>query len=289
MELARPSLEAGAALLHVLFSEVCGTDVHRWERPVAPEPLPAPVLIGHEMVGAITRLRDVTHDSVGRKLAEGDRVIWAHGFCGQCVRCTVDHEPTLCENIRLYMFNPITKYPYLTGGFSEFCYVYPTAGRVKVPDSISDAAASAASCAFRTVIAAFDKLGRIDDRHTVVIQGSGPLGLFATTLASRSPAANVIVIGGPEERLAVARQWGAQQTIDITAVPDPAERHEQIMDATGGRGADVVIEVSGAPSAFNQGMDMLRGGGRYLIVGTTQPNVVEFKPNAIMMKSAKTR
>jgi hypothetical protein len=74
------------------------------------------------------------------------------------------------------MFSKCTEYPYLTGGFAEYCYVYPTSGRVTVPDDISDALAAASSCALRTVVHAFDRLAR----STIAIPSSsrapGPSG-----------------------------------------------------------------------------------------------------------------
>jgi threonine dehydrogenase-like Zn-dependent dehydrogenase len=184
------------------------------------------------------------------------------------------------------MFSRCTDYPYLTGGFAEYCYVYPTSGRVRVPESIPDAVASAASCALRTVVHGFDRLGSLDDRHHVVIQGSGPLGLFALSKAATSGPSQITVIGGPEARLAVASSWGATNTIDVTTT-SPQERHEAVMALTGGRGADVVIEVSGSPPAFAEGMNLLRAGGRYLIIGQVHAQSMPFNPSSIVMKHAQ--
>jgi threonine dehydrogenase-like Zn-dependent dehydrogenase len=184
------------------------------------------------------------------------------------------------------MFSKCTEYPFLTGGFAEYCYVYPTSGRVVVPDDISDAVASASSCALRTVVHGFDRLGPIDDRQTVVIQGSGPLGLFALAKAVTAAPVNVVVIGGPKERLAVAERWGASLTIDVTEVPDPADRLALVLGLTAGRGADVVIEVSGAPQAFAEGMGLLRAGGRYLVVGQVHGQSLPFNPSSIVLKYA---
>jgi threonine dehydrogenase-like Zn-dependent dehydrogenase len=157
---------------------------------------------------------------------------------------------------------------------------------VKVPDTISDPVASAASCALRTVVHAFDELGVLDDRHTVAIQGSGPLGLFAVAKAVRSSAARVIVIGAPAARLEIARRWGATDIIDIDAMPDAAERAATVRALTDGKGADVVIELSGARTAFPEGFDMLRRGGRFIVVGQLHPDAVEFRPRDIILKRA---
>jgi threonine dehydrogenase-like Zn-dependent dehydrogenase len=132
---------------------------------------------------------------------------------------------------------------------------------------VPDGVASAASCALRTVIHAFDRLGRIEPHQRVVIQGAGPLGLFATAVASHAGVGELIVIGAPEPRLALARRWGASATVSIEELPSAEQRLTRVRELTDGRGADVVLELSGAPLAFAEGMDFLRPGGRYAVVG----------------------
>ena len=282
-------LEPGALLVRTTAATVCATDVHLWEGAVGSKDAGAdlPLILGHEMTGRIVRMGDDTgRDSVGQPLAVGDRIVWTHGFCGQCLQCTVEHSPTLCTNRRGYMQAAAVKYPYLTGGFAEYCYVFPTSGRVRVPDDISDPVASAASCALRTVVHAFDRTGPLDDRHTVVVQGAGPLGLFSVAKAVSTGCAQVIVVGGPEPRLALARRWGATETIDVTEA-DAQQRLERIRELTGGRGADVVLEMSGVPAAFGEGMAMLRPGGRYTVVGQIHTQSVSFNPSVLVMKHAR--
>jgi len=280
-------LEHGSILVRTTTATICGTDVHHWTGEAGAD-APRPRILGHEMVGRVARLGEgVTADSLGQPLAEGDRIVWAHGWCGQCYECVVAHQPTSCTgDVRTYMTRSVTEYPYLTGGFAEYCYVYPRSGRVKVPDAIADSVASASSCALRTVVHAFDELGVLDDRHSVVIQGSGPLGLFAVAKAALSSAAQVIVLGAPAARLDIARRWGATHVIDIEAMPDPAERAAAVRALTEGKGADVVVELSGARSAFLEGFDMLRRGGRFLVVGQLHPDTVAFRPRDIILKRA---
>ena len=277
-------LEHGAILVKTTMASICASDVHAWQGESGAAGN-FPRILGHEMTGRVAQLGEgVTHDSVGQPLQEGDRIIWTHGFCGQCYYCAIEHEPTLCVNRRGYMTNLCTEYPYLTGGFAEYCYVYPISGRVKVPDEIPDEIAAAAACALRTVVHGFDRLGRIEDRQTVAIQGTGPLGLFSVALAVRAGAAKVIAIGGPPHRLEVARRWGAAHTLDVGAVPDASERQRQILDWTEGQGPDIVIEVSGAPTAFPEGLAMLRRGGRYVVIGQIGEHEVTFKPADLMRK-----
>jgi threonine dehydrogenase-like Zn-dependent dehydrogenase len=102
----------------------------------------------------------------------------------------------------------------------------------------------------------------------VVIQGSGPLGLFATAMVSLLSPRRLIVIGGPDARLAVASEWGAEVTIDVGVHTSAAERRALVLEATEGRGADVVFELSGAPHAVGEGLELAAAGGRYLVAGT---------------------
>jgi threonine dehydrogenase-like Zn-dependent dehydrogenase len=175
------------------------------------------------------------------------------------------------------------EYPYLTGGFAEYVYVFPTSGRIKVPAAISDSVASAASCALRTVVHGFERLGRIDPGSTVVVLGSGPLGLFSVALAAVSGAGQVIVVGGPSRRLDLAKRWGATTVLDVSSTT-AEQRVAAVLDATGGRGADVAAEMSGIPSAFNDGVAVLRRGGRYLVVGQLHTESVPFNPSQIVTK-----
>ena len=276
-------LEPGAILVHNTVATICGSDVHVWEGSVAAD-RPLPTVLGHEMVGEIAVLGPgVTCDSIGQPLSVGDRITWSHGQCGECYFCVVEREPTLCVNWRGYMVGDCREYPYLVGGFSEYTYVYPSAGRIKIPDDVSDALAAASSCALRTVIAAFERAGPLYEHHTVVVQGAGPVGLFSAAKALAQGVARVFVIGGPAARLELAEEWGAV-AISIDDHRDAADRLAIVRDATGGRGADFVVEASGAPPAFSEGIDLLRRGGRYLIVGQAHTESVSFNPSVILGK-----
>jgi L-iditol 2-dehydrogenase len=178
-------LEAGSILVKVEAATVCGTDVHVWQDTVSASAVRQyPVILGHEMTGRIVGFgAGPRTDSVGQPLSQGDRIVWTSGFCGRCLDCTVGHQPTTCRSWRAYMTERCTEYPYLTGSFSEYCYVFLTSGRVKVPDEMSDQVASASSCTLRTVVQAFDRLGNLEGHQTVLIQGEGPLGLFAVAKA----------------------------------------------------------------------------------------------------------
>ncbi|WP_437773588.1 zinc-binding dehydrogenase [Arthrobacter sp. KNU40] len=283
------TLEPNALLVRTRMATVCGTDVHLCAGHAMASTSVGkslPIVAGHEAVGEIVDINDTEYDSVGNRLAVGDRVIWTHGFCGSCRQCTIEGSPTLCERRRGYMSAGPDIYPHLNGTFAEYGYVFPTSGRVLVPSNVSDAVASAASCALRTMVHAFDRLGRIDGRQSVIIQGVGPLGLFAVALARQSGASSITVIGGPSARLALAREWGADNVIDISDVPSAEERTDLTRLLTGGRGADIVIEASGATTAFTEGLAMLARGGRYVLVGQLHANSIPVNPSQIVVKNA---
>jgi L-iditol 2-dehydrogenase len=279
-------LEPGAILVKTERASICGSDVHLWQGELGiASRLPLPVILGHEMMGRVARLGPgVTHDSAGQPLQEGDRIVWTHASCGSCYMCTVTHQPTLCPNRKMYMFTNCEQPPYLLGGFAEYCYVHPTSGRIKVPEGVSSELASAASCALRTVVHGFDRLGRIENYETVVIQGAGPLGLYSAAMAVAAGAQQVIVIGAPETRLEVARRWSVAHTINFEGVPEARERRRMVRSLTDRRGADIAIEVSGGPTAFPEGIDLVRRGGRYLVIGQVGAHQVSIAPRLIVEK-----
>jgi L-iditol 2-dehydrogenase len=123
----------------------------------------------------------------------------------------------------------------------------------------------AGGCGLPTSVHAMDRAEiRLGD--SVVVQGSGPVGLNAAILAQVCGAGSVIVIGAPDNRLDAARAFGADAVISIER-STPEQRVEQVRALTGGRGADVTIEATGAPSAVREGMQMTRDAGRLVVVG----------------------
>lgn len=279
-------LEAGSLLVKTTACSVCGTDVHLSGGGLALK-VDLPVIIGHEMTGRIVAMGDdASKDSVGQDLKIGDRILWTHTSCGSCFYCTVAKQPTLCENRRAYMYETMARYPYLLGGFSEYGYVLPQSGRIKVPDNVADDLASLCSCAFRSVMNAMNNLGEIEAHEHVVIQGVGPLGLLATAVARARGARSVIALGSPQARLDLAGELGAEQVLSIETTSHQ-ERLEKVRSLTGGRGADIVMEFTGHPGAFGEGLDLVRKGGRYVVVGQLGDKETVIKPSTIVKNNIR--
>jgi threonine dehydrogenase-like Zn-dependent dehydrogenase len=112
------------------------------------------------------------------------------------------------------------------------------------------------------------KVGGFKWNDTVVIQGTGPIGILAIAAAREMGAGRVIAVGAPEEpRLRLAREFGAEATVNIEEVTSPEERIKRVRDIVGGYGADLVMDCSGHPSAGPEGIEFLRDGGTYVEMG----------------------
>lgn len=114
---------------------------------------------------------------------------------------------------------------------------------------------------------------------TIVIQGARPVGLSAAVLAQLRGAGQVVMVGGPEVRLAAAKRFGVDVVIDIARSTEE-ERLNAVRDLTRGRGADITIEATGVPSAVPEGMRLTRDAGRYIVVGQyTNVGDTSFNPH----------
>ena len=258
-------VEADAALVKVEMAGICGTDVHLWKGQLS---IPRPIIMGHETVGVVVRAGEgLEADWTGATLAEGDRVTWSAGrLCGRCRTCVVLRQPTRCLNRSAYGISfSSDDPPHFSGGYAEYIYLRPGTAIFKL-SGVSPEAVTGAGCALVTAIHGIERAG-ISWGDKAVIQGSGPVGLAALAVAKSSGALTTIVIGGPRERLELARDFGADYTIDIGEINDPIARLQEVKELTGGYGADVVIECVGLPPVVAEGLEMCRDGGKYLVLG----------------------
>lgn len=283
-ELPIPEIEPGAVLVKIDAATVCGSDLHIWTGALSAggfRPINLPVVPGHEMAGVVVATGGDVAYTAGGRVEVGDRMVYTQGRCGTCYHCTVAHQPSICSNRRPIGDNCET-YPYIVGTYSEYGYAYATSGKIKIPNGVKSEWASAGTCALRTVVHGFERLGAVEPWQTIVIQGSGPLGLFATALAATAGAQRVIVVGAPDARLELAKAWGATDVVSVSELPEPGARVEQVRELTGGHGAEIVMEWSGGRTAFSEGLGMVRRGGRYVVGGQVGPHTVDFSPSTIM-------
>jgi L-iditol 2-dehydrogenase len=154
----------------------------------------------------------------------------------------------------------------LLGGWTEQIEIRPGVRLLPLPEGVDALEFMGGGCGLPTGFHAVERAG-IALGDTVIVQGSGPVGLNAAVFALLSGAGAVFVVGAPEARLAAARRLGADDVLDIAQVADSGQRVRWVRDRTSGRGADVVIEASGNPQAVREGLEMVRDAGRYVVVG----------------------
>jgi len=276
-EVPLPEMEPGAVLLKTVASEVCGTDVHIWHGRLSG--VPYPIIPGHVSVGEVASLGGQVADVEGAPLAVGDIVTFldVHETCNTCWYCAVAKASTRCPCRKVYGITyGLADGP--LGGWSQHIYLKPGVKIIRLPDGVTAERFIGGGCGLPTAFHAVERGGvRLGD--TVLVQGSGPVGLNAVILAQLAGAVQVILIGAPAVRLAMGKALGADETLDFTTTT-PAQRRERVMELTGGRGADVTIEASGSPEAIPEGMRLTRDAGVYAVAGQyTDAGEVSFNPH----------
>ena len=273
VELPTPEVEPGGLLVKINSAGICGSDLHYWRGEMKPivQGQPGPVILGHEMTGVVHTLGPgVSTDSLGRPLSGGERVVFTYFFpCRRCYVC-LRGQPNNCPD-RFRFRASIEEAPYCNRGYAEYFYLHPGHYVFKVPEGLPDEAIVAANCAVSQVIYGLHEAS-IKMGDSVVIQGAGRLGIYATAAAKEMGAGRVITIDGLSQRLDLARQCGADHTININDFPTPEARVQRVKELTEGRGGDIVMELVGYRQVVPEGLDMLRRGGTYVETGNIWAN-----------------
>jgi threonine dehydrogenase-like Zn-dependent dehydrogenase len=248
-EVADPA--PGAVLVRIVMAGVCGTDAHRLAGDL-PDP-GRPVTFGHEGIGEIVALGEgISADHAGTPLQLGDVVYFSPSGTAPGAGPTMGWPPPADVP------NP--------AAYQDYATLPPGSAFHRIPEGTDPEAVIAFGCAMPTALGGMARLGGVLPGQSVVVQGSGPVGLSTTLLAGLSLARQVIVIGDPAERLAAAEVLGATTTIAL-ATTTIEERKAQVLDLTDGLGAEVVVECAGRMEAFEEGMGLLADDGRYVVLG----------------------
>ncbi len=276
-EVPWPKVPPKGALIQIGACGVCGTDQHilkgHW-----PKPLPWPFTLGHELAGVIVEIgSELTTDFMGKPIGVGSKLmlppLMPCGFCDWCKH--YPEQANKCLTPVYYgRYLGFDKPPHLWGGWAEYVYVdledLPGTKIYKLPDDmcllLGSLSEPLTSCirAFNRAI----KAGGFKWNDTVVIQGTGPIGILAIAAAQEMGAGRVIAVGAPEApRLKLARAFGAEATVDIETHKTAEARIKAVRDIVGGYGADLVMDCSGHPTAGPEGIEFLRDGGTYVEMG----------------------
>jgi threonine dehydrogenase-like Zn-dependent dehydrogenase len=275
-EFAEPELEQGAALLHTMYSEVCGTDVHLHHGKLSG--VPYPIIPGHVSVGAVAKTRGSLKSVSGDQIKEGDVVTFldVHETCYNCYYCLVADQPTRCPSRKVYGIT-YSANDGLLGGWSQAIYMKPGVKMIHIPGELAPETFIGGGCGLVTALHAVD-LARPRLGESVAVLGVGPVGQSVVALSSLSGAGEIVAVDGVQDRLEYATRMGATSTVSLTS--PRKERLSQVHAMTRGRGVDVVIEASGAPDAVSEALDLVRDGGRVVVCGHyTDNGAVEIHPH----------
>ncbi len=270
-----PKLEPGQVVVKILAAGVCGSDVHMHK---GQDPrLRLPMILGHEGVGEVVELAgEKRYVAEGSPVKLGDRVLWSRGVtCGHCYFCKIKGTPSLCLNRWVYGIHlSCAEPPYLTGNYAQYLPLHRNVDLFRLDDVGADPADievyAPASCSGGTTAHAIDLAG-IQPGDSVLVQGPGPLGIYAVAFATAQGASRIFCIGGTKQRLEICRRMGATDILNRHEM-SPEERRGAILEATHGQGVDVALEVAGSPAALKEAITLTRIGGACVTAGFGEPH-----------------
>ncbi|MGC1619922.1 MAG: L-threonine 3-dehydrogenase [Candidatus Acidiferrum sp.] len=249
-----PAIGAADVLVRVKTASICGTDLHiyGWDRWSQGRIKP-PLTLGHEFCGVVERVgEEVTAVKAGDFVSAE-----MHVNCGHCHQCRLG-EAHICQNLRIIGIDQ-------DGAFAEFVKI-PASNIWKLDPAIPEhygAILDPLGNAVHTVLA-----GQIAGQ-TVLVTGCGPIGLMSIAVAKACGSSTVFATETNEKRRAMAKNMGA----DVVLNPAAEDAVGRILAETGGTGVDVLLEMSGNPTAIQQGFKSLRAGGRASLLGIPTENV----------------
>lgn len=235
----------GEALVEVEYCGVCHTDLHVAKSDFGNV---SGTILGHEGIGIV---KEVAPDVTSLKVGDRVSIAWFFEGCGHCEYCTTGRE-TLCREVKNAGYS-------VDGGMAQECIVTADYA-VKVPEGLDPAQASSITCAGVTMYKAI-KTGGAAPGQWIACYGAGGLGNLAVQYAKKVFNAHVIAVDINDDKLALAKEVGADYVIN-SAKEDPAKRIQEIC---GGAHSAVVSAV--AKAAFDSAIYSVRAGGKVVAVG----------------------
>ena len=243
-----PKVGPGEVLIRVRACGLCGTDLKIASGKIPRVPLPH--IPGHEIAGEVFAIGPGVQG-----IKAGDRVaVHFYLTCGKCRYCQTNQD-SLCENLRGQLGFQIN------GGLAEFV-VAPAVNAVPLGDRVSFAQGAILADAVATPYQALRRRAGVQPGEVVIVTGAGGLGLHAIQIA-KALGAKVLAVDKVESHLKKAAEMGA----DILLRSDQDSILEVIRQATGGAGADVVIDLVGQAETLERDLEWLRSAGKLLVVG----------------------
>jgi L-iditol 2-dehydrogenase len=257
VERPMPAIGPADVLVRVAAVAICGSDVHGYTGSTGRR-IP-PIVMGHEASGVV--------EAAGPQVAgwqAGDRVTFDSTiYCNECPECR-HGRVNLCENRQILgVSTPLFR---RDGAMAEFVAM-PNWILHRLPDALSFEEAALVEPAAVAMHAA--RITPIEPGAVVVVVGAGAIGLLALQAARIRGAGTVVIMDVREERLALARQLGA----DVEVNSEAADPREALRSATGKATADVVLEAVGIGKTVQLATELTAPGGNLTLIGNVQPSI----------------
>lgn len=252
-------------LVRTRATSVCGTDLHiyNWD-PWAANRIKPPIIIGHEFCGDVVEIgSEVSEVRVGDFISAESHIV--DNTCDLC-RTGMAH---ICRNTKIIGVDR-------DGSFAEYVAI-PAANAWHNPPNMSPEIAAleenfgnAVHTALETPVVA----------RKILVTGCGPVGLMTIAVARAAGARSIFASDVSDYRLGLARKMGA----NVTMNPKEQDVVKTVMDATHGEGVDVLLEMSGAPTAIREGLQLLKSGGHAVLLGLPSKPFEFDLGNLVIMK-----
>lgn len=258
-----PEINDDEVLVKVEACGICGTDVHEFKG----DPFGyIPVQLGHEGTGIIVKLgKNIKYDHTGKPLNIGDKIVTGLRPCGQCDTCLNHPENIhLCNGGEIFGLLPGEKH-FFNGWFGDYIKINKGGVIFNVSDMDLDLRILIEPAA--VVIHAIEQAKKIFNfKHdsVVLIQGCGPIGLLLLTIIRTMGVRHIIAIDGENTRLALAKELGANDTINFTTSPDSVA---ELYELTNNQGADIAFQCTGSPKAASTVWKYVKRGGALCELG----------------------
>jgi L-iditol 2-dehydrogenase len=271
-EVPMPDYSANEVLIEVKAAGICGTDIHIYhdEYPYWP-----PVTMGHEFSGKVIEMGKNV-----KQWKKGDRVVGEPHTkaCGICYLCRTGNI-YICPHKRSIGWG-------IDGAFANYLKM-PSHLLHKIPEGLSyEEAALTEPTA--VVVNSVLLTAKVEPGDIVVVEGSGPIGLLSAMAARAAGAGKVIITGIDRDekvRLKTARLLGFEEVVNV----DKEDIVEKVLHLTQGRGADLVVEASGAEDSINKSIQITRRLGRIVILGITRKKQIRVNWNDAIFKGLNVK
>lgn len=282
-DLPMPKIDDDSGLVRIEACGICGSDYEQYEGVLR---TPMPVVPGHEPLGVVAAIGDRAARRWGVDV--GDRIaVETMLSCRHCSPC-LQGAYHLCDDRRIYSYIPLSDEPGLWGSYSQYMYLDPHCVVHKVDPGLPASTAvmfNPLGAGFRWAV----EIPQTKPGDTVLILGPGQRGL-ASVLACREAGAAKIIVTGLEadaKKLEIARKFGADATIDV----QNEKATNRVRELTGGRGADVVVDVSSyATQPVAESLDYVRMGGTVVLAGVKGfKEIPGFISDKIVVKEVSVR